>query len=93
MSYLTTYAPETIADVLATYITQEMTYDRADLVLTGDFRLVEQGVIDSLGILRLISFIEERFDVAMEPEDLMLENFATIDAITNFVVRKLNKSE
>ena len=90
MSTITTYKPEQVVEVIREYITEEIAYDQSDLQLTNDFHLVEQGVIDSMGILRVISFIEEQFDFVLEPEDLMIENFSTIDAITQFILGRLN---
>ena len=81
--------PESIRSAICTYITQELAYDQAGLTFTNDFKLVEQGVIDSMGILRLITFIEENFNLTFAPEDLRLENFVTPDAITAFIVDKL----
>jgi acyl carrier protein len=89
MTVHTTYQPEAIADSLRTHIREEIAYDRSGLTLTNAFPLVEQGVIDSMGILRVVTFIEEKFGIALEPADLMLENFETIDAITAFILRKL----
>lgn len=85
----TNIQPEGIAQLLREHILQEIAYDRSDLSLTNDFALIEQGVIDSMGILRVVTFLEEKFAIAMEPADLMLENFATIDAMTTFIMRKL----
>lgn len=89
MTTITYAEPDSIAYLLREHILQEIAYDRSDLKLTNDFELIEQGVIDSMGILRVVTFLEEKFAIVMEPEDMTLENFATIDAITNFVTRKL----
>lgn len=50
--------------------------------------LVEEEIIDSLGIFLLLGFIKERFGVEVDPEDVTMENFATIQAITNLVEKK-----
>lgn len=89
MTIQTIYQPAAIAAVLHTHIREEIAYDRTDLALTNEFPLVEQGIIDSMGILRVVTFIEENFGLVLAPEDLMLENFATIDAMTAFVAGKL----
>ncbi len=89
MTTMTNIQPESVAQLLRDYITQEIAYDRSDLNLTNEFELIEQGVIDSMGILRVVTFLEEKYEIAMDPQDLMLENFATIDAITAFVTKKL----
>ncbi len=53
-----------------------------------DENLLAQGIIDSLGILKLVTFLEERFGIATTDEDLVPENFATLTLIRNFVEKK-----
>lgn len=50
--------------------------------------LLEEEIIDSLGIFTLIGFIEDRFGVSVEPEEINLENFRTLDSITALVEAK-----
>ncbi len=54
-----------------------------------DDPLLEGGIIDSLGVLDLIGYIEGEFRVVVFDEDLLPENFQTIQALTAFVQRKL----
>ena len=53
--------------------------------LTQDLSLLDSGVVDSLGVLDLVGFIEEQFGIAAQDEDLVPENFDSIDALTRFV--------
>lgn len=78
-----------ITQALHDYITQEIAYERTNLLLSNDFNLIEQGVIDSMGILRVMNFIEEQFGLLLEPGDLLLENFATLAAMTTFIRTRL----
>jgi acyl carrier protein len=48
--------------------------------------LVEQGIIDSLAIFMLIGFIKEEFGIEIDPDDVSLDNFETIDAIEQLVL-------
>jgi acyl carrier protein len=50
--------------------------------------LLEAGVIDSLGILSLISFIERRYGIAVTEDEMMPENFDSIEAIAGFIARR-----
>ena len=50
--------------------------------------LLSRGLIDSLGILDVVSFIEQQFGVTVEDEDLVPENFQSIDCMVGFVQRK-----
>ncbi len=56
--------------------------------LSNQTRLVEDEIIDSLGIFLLLGFIKERFGVEVDPEDVTLENFATIDDIAELIEEK-----
>jgi acyl carrier protein len=51
--------------------------------------LLEEEIIDSLGIFTLVSFIEDKFGVAVDPEEVNLDNFETVSAVTKLVEGKL----
>ncbi len=53
--------------------------------LGNETELVAEEIIDSLGIFLLLGFIKERFGVEVDPEDVTLEHFATIDSIAQLV--------
>jgi acyl carrier protein len=57
--------------------------------LPGDSSLIEAGLIDSTGVLELVGFLEEQFDVRITSEELVPENLDSIDNIVRFVERKL----
>ena len=52
--------------------------------------LIEHGVIDSLGILDVVAFIESEFKVVVDDEELVPDNFQTISKIAAYVERKRN---
>jgi acyl carrier protein len=70
------------------FIQSEFLRDRPDFVLANDEPLVQTGIIDSLGIFLLIGFLEEQVGVKIEPEDVVLENFETVDTILALVERR-----
>ena len=51
--------------------------------------LLEEEIIDSLGIFTLVSFIEDKFGVSVDPEEVNLDNFETVDAVAKLVRGKL----
>jgi acyl carrier protein len=51
--------------------------------------LTETGIVDSLGIFRLVSFLEDNFGVRIGDEEIVNENFQTISDIEQFVAAKL----
>jgi len=56
--------------------------------LNDDFPLVEKHVIDSLGMMKLISLIEQEFGLKVDDDDVLPENFGSISAIAGFVESK-----
>lgn len=51
--------------------------------------LFDEGIFDSMGLLNLISFLEEDFNVKVEDSELDAANFGSIDAIVSFLGRKI----
>jgi acyl carrier protein len=80
----------TIEQVINDYIVQECMFDQPDAVLDNDEHLIESGIIDSLGIFVLVGFLEKRFGVKIQPEDVVLANFRTVVAVKDLVAAKLS---
>jgi acyl carrier protein len=59
--------------------------------VTDSQSLIQSGVIDSLGIFRLVSFLEENCKVRIADEEIVGENFETVDDIERFVTTKLSR--
>lgn len=70
---------ETIKDILAGINEDILDYQ-------GD-NLYEAGLLDSIQVIDLVVELEEAFDVEIDPEEVKLENFCTVDAITNMMER------
>lgn len=60
--------------------------------LREDTSFLESGIIDSTGILELIFFLEETFDVKIEDDELVPENMDSLKNISRFMERKLGSS-
>jgi acyl carrier protein len=53
--------------------------------LTTDFPLIDNEVLDSLGIFETIAFLEDHFAIRIEDDDLVPENFESLGAIARLV--------
>lgn len=73
---------------IRTFIQEDLNKGRVRDELTDDYPLIENNVIDSLGIFEMVQFLEREFGVAVEDEDLLLENFGTIADIAQLVGSK-----
>ena len=60
--------------------------------LAADTPLFEKGIIDSTGVLELVAFIEDNFNVKVTDEELIQENFSSLIAIEKFLQSKNNKT-
>jgi acyl carrier protein len=56
--------------------------------IDGNSRLLEQGIIDSLGILDLVAFLEGEFQISFGDEELTEENFQTAARLASLVCKK-----
>lgn len=68
------------------------TLNRDPSGITDADSLLEAGVIDSLGVMELVGYLEQRYGVQVSEDDMMPENFDSVDAIAAFVNRRLNGS-
>ena len=54
---------------------------------TEQTRIVDDGILDSMTIARLIGLIEDEYDIEFEVTDLIPENFNSVEAIMNMIER------
>ena len=83
-------APEETVEVentLKHFIATELMYSDDDQALSSDEPLLGSGIVDSLGIMRLVSYIEEEFGVAVPEDQLVPEHFQTVNHLAAFVQR------
>lgn len=75
-------------DRLRTFILEELSFEGSPEELTGDYPLIDRGVLDSLGIFQVVSFIEGELGVEIQDEELVRDNFGTLRDIGALVESK-----
>lgn len=60
-------------------------------IISDSVNLVEQGIIDSFDVIRLVAALDEFYDISIDGMDIIPENFATVDTIVN--VLKKNRAQ
>jgi len=70
-----------VEDAITAFIKDEILYGREETPLDADTSLLEEGLIDSMDLQRLVAFLEEQFGVSVPDDLLMPENFETIRSI------------
>ncbi|MDZ4186075.1 MAG: acyl carrier protein [Desulfuromonadales bacterium] len=79
-------------DSIRYFIATELAADGARTTIDDNDQLLEQGIIDSFGIMTLLGFLEEKFSVRIEGDDLTPENFSSISTISSLIDRKAGLS-
>jgi acyl carrier protein len=59
--------------------------------LAPDEDLISSGIIDSMGILKLVSFMDKTFGIKINNEEIVPENFQSLNALNGFIERKTKK--
>ena len=77
-----------IVDRLRHFVITEMKWKGTAEQLTEDFSLIENHVIDSLGLFMLVAFLSKEFGVTIGFEELNPQDFETIGGIARLVERK-----
>jgi acyl carrier protein len=58
------------------------------LVLEDDTSFLDNGIIDSTGVMELVAFIEATFRIRVEDEEIIPDNFESVNALTRYIRSK-----
>ena len=61
--------------------------------LSDSESFLEGGIIDSTGVLELVGFLEQHFDIAIGRDELVPTNLDSVEFVTSFVERKLTQAD
>ncbi|MCB2217357.1 acyl carrier protein [Desulfofustis glycolicus] len=78
---------ENIATIRA-FIFESFLFDANDDLLQNDTSFLDEGIIDSTGVLELVDWLEERFGISVEDDELVPENLDSVNALAAFIDRK-----
>ncbi|MBN2106598.1 MAG: acyl carrier protein [Deltaproteobacteria bacterium] len=70
------------------FIVDELLFGNTALLTGDDQSFLQTGVLDSSGLLELITFIENTFGIAVEDDELVPENLDSLDNVEGFIIRK-----
>ena len=73
---------------IKTFIIENFLFGSED-GLKDETSFLEEGIIDSTGILELVTFLEEEFSITIEDEELVPENLDSINNVTAFLESKI----
>ncbi len=77
--------------LLTCFVTEEL-LDEEEPVGANE-NLLADGMLDSLGMMRLVAYIDQELGYKVPPGDLVIENFRTIGLISDYLERSLDNTE
>jgi len=78
---------QAIAQQVGLFIAENFLFNEKAKV-AADESFMESGILDSTGFLELVAFLEEKFGISVEDEDLIPANLDSLNAVSKFVQRK-----
>jgi acyl carrier protein len=79
---------EIIKDQVKKFIVQNFLFGQEEAEINADDSFLESGIIDSTGILELVTFIEETYEIQIADEEMLPENLDSLNNVSKFVIKK-----
>ena len=70
------------------FIAENMLFTGDGFTHADDASLLEAGIIDSIGVMELVTFVGNTFKVTVPPEDILPDNFDSVQKLTDYIRRK-----
>jgi acyl carrier protein len=79
---------DTLEKQIRTYIAQNILFTGNEYPYTDDISFLDQGVVDSMNVLELVNFVEERYGLRVEDRDIVPDNFDSVARLAAYVRNK-----
>jgi acyl carrier protein len=74
---------------LRTFVVDNFLFGQADESFSNTDSFLDKGLIDSMGILTLVEFVRDKYSIAVEDEELIPDNWDSVQRIASFVQNKV----
>ena len=74
-----------VEEMIRTYIAENMLFSDNGYPYSDDASFLEEGIVDSMGIMELVMFVEENFHVTVEDEELVPDNFDSVGKLAAYI--------
>jgi acyl carrier protein len=81
----------TLSDVVErtrNYVLEQFLYARTDVRLSESEPLFERGIVDSMGVVELVQFLENEYDILIDDDEVTEQHFRSLRSIAEFVCSK-----
>jgi len=77
-----------VEQTIRKYIAENMLFSGNGYPYADSASFLEEGIVDSMGIMELVMFVEENFQVTVEDEDLVPDNFDSVSRLASYIRAK-----
>jgi len=77
-----------IKNKIKEYIAKNLLFSNDGYDFADDASFLEEGIVDSQGVMELVMFVEEQFKVSVEDEDITPDNFDSVSLLVDYIHRK-----
>ena len=70
------------------YIIENFLFGDASPLASDSLSLLDEGIIDSVGVMELVAFLEQDFEIVVADEDLIPENLDSVDNLAAFIEKR-----
>jgi acyl carrier protein len=75
----------TIEEVIRSYIAENILFSGNGYPYSDDASFLEEGIIDSMGIMELVMFVGDTFRITVEDEELVPDNFDSVSRLASYI--------
>jgi acyl carrier protein len=81
---------QTVERSIREFIARNLLYSADGFPYTDDASFLQEGVIDSLGVMELVAFLQSTYSLTVEPSEMIPENFDSVARLAAFIRRRLS---
>ncbi len=78
----------TVAQILRNFVIDNFLYADRDTQLNDDDSFSDKGIVDSTGVLELITYVESEFGIRVSDEEIIPDNFDSLEKLTRYIQTK-----
>lgn len=79
-----------VKEQIKQYIAENFLFSSNGFSLDEDESFLEAGVVDSLGVVELVAFVEETYGIDVPDDDIVPDNFDSVDNLAAYIARRAN---
>jgi acyl carrier protein len=74
------------------FIASNLLFSNNGFKYSDDTSFLEEGIVDSQGVMELVMFVEDKFKIAVDDMDIIPDNFDSVILLTSYIRRKMGNN-